>query len=318
MKFAAVAALLPAPVAALLLASVLACAGGGAGPFTSPRQVDHPLVGRIWSQAEEAALDWDGLARRAGQARFVLLGEIHDNADHHRLQARLIARLAAGPRPPAVVFEMLDRKHQEAIDAFLAGGMRDPDALAVRVGWAESGWPDFALYRPVFAAALDAGLPILAAGLRAGVEDRDEGPEWQARFGLTEPLPPEQQFARIEEMFTSHCELIPREQLDAMVEMQRARDARMADALLRGAEARGRAVLIAGAGHTLRAGVPALLERAGVASGAILSVGFLEVDPQERRIEQTEASEFDLVVFTPAAEREDPCERLRRRLDPGS
>jgi uncharacterized iron-regulated protein len=311
-----VVVLVARPLGSALLATALACAGAGAGPFASPRYADHPLVGRIVFESSDAAARWEDLEGRAEAARFVLLGETHDNPDHHRLQARLIERLAASPRPPAVVFEMLNHDRQAGIDAFVAAGLRDPGAFAERVGWAQSGWPDFSLYEPIVAAALAAGLPILAAGMRPGGEDGDDLSELRARFGLDEPLPPAEQAARFEEMFASHCELIPREQLAAMLEMQRSRDARMADALLRGAELRGRAVLIAGAGHTARFGVPALLEHAGAAPDAILAVGFLEVDPEERRIEETAAAEFDVSVFTPAAEREDPCESLRRRFEP--
>jgi len=304
-------------LATLPLLASLACAGGARTRMGSPREPAQPRVGELWSVAAGRSIAWPELERRARAARFVLLGEVHDNPVHHRLEARVIAALATSPRPPAVVFEMLDRAQQSEVDAFLAEGRRDPDAFAARVGWAESGWPEFALYRPVFAAVLEGGLPILAAGLPRGAMGRDEPPAgWRERFGLAEPLPPAEQAHRLEEMFESHCELIPREQLGPMVTMQRARDARMADALLRGAEARGQAVLVAGSGHARRPDVPELLERAGTARSATLSIGFLEVDPEPRRLEDPEVQGFDVAVFTATAEREDPCERLRRRLAP--
>jgi uncharacterized iron-regulated protein len=304
---------LRAALALLLLAACAACASAGLGRFETTLHADHPLAGRIWSRASGGPIAWGTLERRLDAARFVLLGETHDHPDHHRLQARLIARLAGGARPPGVVFEMLARPLQGEIDAFLAAPGRDPDAFAERVGWEQSGWPPFALYRPVFQVVLDAGLPIFAAGLARNEALDPQAPERQERFGLSEPLPPEEQAARVEEMFASHCELIPRERLGPLVEAQRARDARMAEALLRAAEARGRAVLLAGAGHLASGGVPALLERAGVPRGEIVSLAFLEVDPEHARVEDSEADEFDLVVFTPAAERDDPCEALRRR-----
>lgn len=304
----------PSLPAAVLLSAALSCAGSGPIPFESPRDADHPLVGHIHAMREGQDLRWSDLVRRARTARFVLLGEIHDNADHHRLQARLLTRLAAEGPPPAVVFEMLASDRQEAVDAFRASGGRDPDLLAERVDWTGSGWPDFDLYRPVFAAALDAGLPLLAAGLPRGEPPGGGDPAWRERFGLDAPLPATQQAARIEEMYAGHCELVPRERLGPMVEIQRARDAQMADALLRGARLQGRAVLVAGAGHVERRGVPAALARAGVPEGEIFSVGFLEVDPKRRRIEEVDGGDFDVVMLTPGAEREDPCEGLRRRL----
>ncbi|HKJ24674.1 MAG TPA: hypothetical protein VKB65_07620, partial [Myxococcota bacterium] len=107
-----------------------------------------------------------------------------------------------------------------------------------------------------------------------------------------------------------HCELLPREALAPMVEFQRARDARLALALLRGAGESGRAVLVAGNGHVRDGDVPALLERAGVARDAIVNVGLLEAGPEA----DVEADHFDFAFFTPEAEREDPCEALRERL----
>jgi uncharacterized iron-regulated protein len=254
------------------------------------------------------------LEAHMANARFVLLGEVHDNPHHHRLQARLLEALARQAEPPAVVFEMLAPAKQPAVDAFLGAGGRDPDVFAQRVAWADSGWPAFALYRPVFQAVLAAGLPVLAAELPRGETLAPDAPEREAGFGLDEPLAPEEQVARLDEMFAAHCGLVPREALAPMVAMQRARDARLALALLRGAQHSGRAALVAGNGHVRDGGVPALLARAGVAPDEVLAVGLLEVDPAQTRIADSEAHRFDAAVFTPAPEREDPCESLRERL----
>jgi uncharacterized iron-regulated protein len=299
----------------LLAAGLVACASNAPGPFQAALHADHPWVGRVWRVDTGSPGSWPEVVERVEAARFVLLGEIHDNPDHHRLQARLLARLAGSERPPAVVFEMLDREFQERIDEFLTVGRREPDALASELDWASSGWPAFRLYRPVFRVALDAGLPLLAAGLPRSEAGAPAGPETDPRFGLAEPLPPEERASRLEELFAAHCELVPREALAPMLAVQRARDARMAAALLEGAERRGRAVLVAGLGHVEAHGVPALLRRTGVPPAEIASVGFVEVDPGVRRAEDGSLPAVERVVFTPAAEREDPCERLRRQLD---
>lgn len=293
------------------LAAAIACAG----PVRETPPAEPPRPGSAWTRGalpvERAALE-----ARLGAARFVLLGEVHDNAEHHRLQAGLVAAAARAGTRPTVVFEMLDPARQPAIDAFLAGGGRDPDALAAAVAWEQSGWPDFALYRPLFRAVLDAGLPIVAAGLPRGGALAPDAPERDAGFGLDEPLPPDEQAARLDEMFAGHCELLPREALAPMVDFQRARDARMALALRRAAGDDGRAILVAGNGHVRDPDVPALLVRSGVARAAIANVGLLEVDPDGEI--DPDADRFDLVLFTAAAEREDPCDRLRERLAPAS
>jgi uncharacterized iron-regulated protein len=293
------------------LAFVAACAG--AAREAPPADGPQPGTARArgGTPVERATVE-----ARLRDARLVLLGEVHDNGAHHRLQAELVAAAASAGARPAVVFEMLDPARQDAIDAFLAGGGRDPDALATAAAWGQSGWPDFALYRPLFRAVLDAGLPIVAAGLPRGGALAPDAPERAAGFGLDEPLPPDEQAARLDEMFEGHCELLPRETLAPMVDFQRARDARLALRLLRAAGDGGRAILVAGNGHVRDGDVPALLERAGVARDAVVNVGLLEVDADGEI--DPDADRFDFVLFTAAAEREDPCERLRERLAPAS
>src|SRR5690554_2455478 len=289
----------------------------GFGPWQASLGADHPLIGTAWSVADGRALTRSKLEQRMIAARFVLLGETHDHPDHHRLQGEMIARLLEPEGPgPAVAYEMLDPSRQAEIDAFVAAGSADVDAFAERVAWAESGWPEWALYRPAFAPAIEAGLPILAAQFPRTETRRfmSEGlatlpPEMVARYGLDQPLPAELLGPQLDEMFSSHCEMVPREQLTPMVEIQRVRDALMADALLRGAEARGQAVLVAGTGHTRASGVPRLLELAGEDPATIISVGFIAADPS--RLEPSDyGDDFEVIVLTPDIEREDPCEGM--------
>src|SRR4051812_674712 len=49
--------------------------------------VDHPLVGRVWDVKNATFITRDALWAKLVTADYVLLGEKHDNPDHHRLQA---------------------------------------------------------------------------------------------------------------------------------------------------------------------------------------------------------------------------------------
>ena len=83
------------------------------GGWESEARQDHPLVGIRWGVAEGRPLTRDEVQERARRHRFVLLGEKHDNPDHHRLQARMLGTLAD---PAAiVVYEMLDDGDADAI-----------------------------------------------------------------------------------------------------------------------------------------------------------------------------------------------------------
>ncbi|HVH98973.1 MAG TPA: ChaN family lipoprotein [Enhygromyxa sp.] len=320
------------PILMLLVALCTACATSSAstepattpadvqargfGPWTASVAAEHPLVGTAWSVADGRALSREELEQRVAQARFVLLGETHDHPDHHRLQGELLASAIAKTPGPAVAYEMLDPAAQAQIDAFVAAGSGNVDGFAELVAWADSGWPAWSLYRPAFAPVIEARLPILAAQFPRAQSRRfmSEGlamlpAELVSRYGLDRPLPAELQEPLLDEMFASHCEQVPREHLAPMIEIQRIRDAVMADALLRGAEQQGRAVLVAGTGHTRASAVPRLLQLVGQPREAILAIGFVAVDPA--RLDPVEyGDEHDVIVLTPDIEREDPCKAM--------
>ncbi|MFP2908704.1 ChaN family lipoprotein, partial [Pyxidicoccus sp. 3LFB2] len=94
------------------------------GGWTSPLHRDHPLTGRIWDVKGNRFVDEAELLRALAGARFVVLGERHDQGDHHQLQAKLVRALASSGRKPALAFEMLDVEQQPAVDASLARAPR--------------------------------------------------------------------------------------------------------------------------------------------------------------------------------------------------
>jgi uncharacterized iron-regulated protein len=327
-------AAIAACLAASALASALACASRRAEArvsqpiarerdWVSPRHREHPLVGRIWDARRGQWIDDAALRAAAAGAPFLVLGETHDNPDHHLLQARLVRAVAAAGRRPALAFEMLDLDDQPAVDAALAKSPRDAGLLGHAVGWDESGWPEFRLYRPIVEAGLAAGMPIVAANLaRPLVRDVvRKGPEvlpadLRARLDRAGPPTEEERKALRAEMQESHCGELPESILDSMVFAQRVRDAQMAARMLDAGSGDG-AILITGSGHARRdRAVPAFLEREAPGRGAVV-VAFLEATASAQspgdyaKQFYAGAMPFDFVVFTPAEEREDPCAGFR-------
>jgi uncharacterized iron-regulated protein len=288
-----------------------------APPWIAPLHRAHPLVGKIWDTRAGRFVDAATVDAALGQARYVLLGETHDNPDHHRLQAERVRALTASGRRPALAFEMLDTSQQARVDETRARAPTDPDALAQAVDWAHSGWPDWSLYRPLFAVALERGLPLVAANLpraqvRALVQKGPDAlpPETRSQLGLDAPVPEDVARDLREEMRASHCGHLPESLLEPMALAQRARDATLADRLLATAPDAG-SVLIAGAGHARTdRGVPAWLQRRAPGS-RVASLAFVEVS-DALRAPSDEAFPYDYVWFTPAAEREDPCASLKK------
>lgn len=313
-------------VSCLALVLVAGCASRR--PFPTP-DPDGP----IYDVATGVAISSDSLLRVVSRADVVLLGELHDNGEHHALQAWTIERLVARGRRPAVVFEQLDLEKQDAVDGFLAGPQRgDAEAFAAAVQWESSGWPAFELYRPIFEVALAAGLPIRAANLsraRLGRPPHDaarpHGARQRpgaggARCPAMAPLPAALRERMAAEIAESHCGYARPAHVDAMVEAQRRRDATMADVVGESADGGG-AVVIAGFGHVRRDyGIPLYL-RDRRPDLVTVSVAFVEeregASGMAAYREGFDAPElpFDYVWITPGRERPDPCEEFRAQLE---
>ena len=315
-----------AGVVTALVVALAGCATAQppAPPWEAGLGRDHPLTGRIWAAGAQTFVEPRQLLGRLATARFVLLGEKHDNPDHHRLQAWLVRELLAAGRRPAVAFEMLSDAQADALRRHLAAAPSDADGLGRAVGWDASGWPDWAQYRPIAEAALRAGVPIVPANIppataravaRGGLAALD--PALVARYGLDGPLPSGAAVSLAAELREAHCGHASEAMLAGMATAQRARDARMAESLVGGGGPDG-AVLIAGAGHVRRdRGVPAYLA-AREPRSRVISVAFLEVQdshltPRAHAAPFDDDLPFDYVWFTPRVDDEDPCDRFRRK-----
>ncbi len=236
-----------------------------------------------------------------GGADVVALGEIHDNPVHHAHQARAVAAL----QPKALVFEMLTADQAARMPAALL----DAATLAGTLQWEGRGWPDFALYYPIFASAPQAriyGAEVPRDMARRAFEQGIAavfGPE-AAAYGLTKTLAPEDQAAREAEQAEAHCNALPAELLPDMVDVQRLRDAALARAVVQAmAETGGPVAVVTGNGHARRdqgLAVPLALVAPEL---SVLTLGqFEETAPA--------GPAFDLWLVTPAAPREDPCKAL--------
>jgi len=297
--------------------------------FETPLHRDHPLVGQIYDIAAGETVEPQAVAKAAADARFVILGERHDNPDHHALQAWVVRAMTAQGRAPGVAFEMIDQDQAPALEAYLNEHPDDAAGLGPAVKWEERGWPDWATYQPIAEAALAADLPILAANPsreatrtvgRQGFGALDAGRT--AALGLDTPLPEAQRDRLLSELREGHCNLMPKDAMGPMANVQRLRDAVMADTLIAGAEAQDRgAVLITGGGHARADRAVPWYLRQRLQDPDVLVVRFLEVrpettDPAAYLPEQPDGAPraFDYVWFTPANERGDPCAELKERM----
>jgi uncharacterized iron-regulated protein len=274
---------------------------------------DHALVGQIYRVADGRAVSEATLLDAAQEADFVLIGERHDNRDHHVLQARIVSGLQRDPRRRrALAFEMISADRQLDLVEYLDAHPGDAAGLGVAVDWAASGWPDWALYEPIARAALANGAEIVAADLdqaqRRAVFEQGAGAlrtSFVRRTGLDLDLSATLTSELRDELNEAHCGQAPPAVVGGMYHVQRARDAMLADRL---AVASGQAggILIAGNGHVHKdRGVPWYLRRLAP-EARTLSIGLLEVDDRLRR--PSADLPYDYVWFTPRVDGgEDPC-----------
>lgn len=295
-------------------------------PWQTTVERDHPLVGQIWDVTAAEFLDAQTLVTRLAQGQFVVLGEKHDNPDHHRLQAWLLDALITAGRRPAVGFEMFDTDDAPAIAGHLAAAPTDAVGLAKAVNWNQSGWPDWDMYRPIAEIALTGQLPIVATNLPASLTQTlmHQGAaaldaDVVQRLDLSRPLAPEMHAQMANEIRDSHCGHAPEAMIEAMIAVQHARDAQMADSLV-SANPKDGAVLIAGSLHGRKDhGVPAHLTRL-IPDASVVSLAFVEV--QTGRLEPAAYASrqeqgqlpFDYVWFTPRVDNIDSCEKFHHQL----
>lgn len=261
----------------------------------------HAELGAIVDLRTGARLTPAQLVERLAGAERLLVGERHDNADHHALQLWLLRALERRRAPGSLLLEMLEPAQQARVDAVrvqVAGG-RWPDDLPAALAW-QKGW-DWRQYGALVRHAVARPEPLLAANLdraEAGSIYR-EGAELKGAVSTAAAV----RQALQRHIRESHCDLLPQSQLPAMLAVQQQRDRRMAERLL---AAPAPAVLLAGGYHVRRdLGVP--LHLADLGGGE--NVRVLQLVEAGQPVSATEA---DFAWYTPAPPSEDHCAVLRR------
>jgi uncharacterized iron-regulated protein len=246
---------------------------------------------------------------------LALLGEVHDNPEHHRRRAAALRRAVEAGWRPALVMEQFDIDRQTDIDRSRRERPGDAKHLIAQAG-APGGWA-WNDYEPLVAIALQFDLKLFAANLPRALAARLVREAPQAVFGAQrsrelglDALPDAAwQAAQEREIDLGHCGALPQRLWAGMARGQFARDAVMAEVLRR--EGASGAVLLAGNGHVRRdIGVPRWLTEQP--NGSVLAVGFLESDGKSAE-RPPERLPFDAVVFTAAAPRADPCKAFKAR-----
>ncbi|MCY1422752.1 heme-binding uptake, Tiki superfamily, ChaN [compost metagenome] len=267
----------------------------------APQGRDHAELGVIRELASGRTLTPQELVQRLAAAPRVLVGEQHDNPDHHALQLWLLRELA-GQRPQgSLLMEMLNPDQQDKVDAAQAAtraGQPPSDAFQA-LAW-QANW-DWGVYGALVSYALRQPYPLLSANLNRSqiMQIYKQRPVLEGAASTR----PEVQATLLEDIRESHCGLLPESQMPAMLAVQQQRDRRMAESLL---AAPTPAVLLAGAFHVRKdLGVPLHLSDLGAGEGNQVLI-LAEVG------KTVTAESADYVWYTAAQPVQDHCAKLRR------
>lgn len=262
--------------------------------------VPPPVVGEIQDLRSGQILTPQELLERLAEPTRLIVGEQHDNSDHHQLQLWLLQALGERRPQGSLLLEMLTPDQQPRVDD-VRGASTLPADLPGALNW-QSGW-DWNLYGPIVRFVLAEPYPLLAANLD-NVEVRTfyRNPPTLSGSRSNAPSVKEELLAQIND---SHCGLLPTSQMPAMLAVQQQRDRRMAERLL---SAPTPSLLFAGAYHARKdVGVPI----------HVLDLGEPEAPAVLMLVEQggeVSPAMADYVWYTPAKPVQDYCAQMRKQF----
>jgi uncharacterized iron-regulated protein len=259
-----------------------------------------PVSGEIRDLRNGEVLTAQQLVKRLAEPERLIIGEQHDNADHHAAQLWLLRSLGEQRPQGSLLMEMFTPDQQPRVD--LARQTKTPSAdLPGALAW-QDGW-DWNLYGPIVRFALTQPYPLLAANL-----DSDEIRTFYRNPSVLKGERSNAESVKtvlLEQISDSHCGLLPESQMPTMLAVQQQRDRRMAEGLL---AAPTPSVLLAGAWHARKdVGVPLHV----VDLGATESPTVLMLAEQGTEIT---AAMADYVWYTPATPKQDYCEQMRKQF----
>lgn len=242
--------------------------------------------------ADKRVIGNDEVLKYLSRQRAVLLGEHHDNPDHHRWQLQVIAGLYALHPDMAIGFEMFPRETQPVLDKWVAGELSEAEFLR-QSNWHGNWSFEPNLYLSLFHFARLNHVPMIALNVNRDLfkEVQDKG--WAAiprerRQGITDPAPADKAYLEmLASSFAQHhpgpqghndkkLEQFSAEEKQAFhrfVQGQQLWDRAMAQTMAAAAQ-RDKAPLIVGimgSGHMMDGlGVPQQLSALGIKENAVL------------------------------------------------
>ena len=154
-----------------------------------------------WVTFEGKTLDKQSVIKSLSQKKVVLLGEDHDNVEHHRWQLHTIAGIYAYQPDMALGFESFPRATQKYLDQWVAGELEEKEFLEL-VEWDKVWRFNKDYYMPMFHFARMNKIPMYALNVerklvamvsQQGWENVDES----LKEGVTKPASPSLEYLEV-------------------------------------------------------------------------------------------------------------------------
>jgi uncharacterized iron-regulated protein len=264
-------------LSSLGLAAVLAVTPPAVPPSFPVPSAAPGAAPTVVARQGAALTGWSDYLRALSAASVVCVGEQHDQAPHHAVQAETVRELAAR-RPVTVALEMVSVDQQGTLDDFLAGRMSETDFAA----WWDKNWGyPYAIYKPIFDAARAASLPVAGINVpralirevaRKGVAGLTPAERAQLPASIAESADPRYR-AYIESSLDEHGPM-PADRRARMREAQAVWNEAMGANAFRLSNGGRLVVVVAGQGHMLYGGgIPESAARRGASALTVLPYG---------------------------------------------
>jgi uncharacterized iron-regulated protein len=247
-------------------------------------------IGEVLLPASNKLITVHDLIEANKDNKIVLLGEHHDNMEHHRWQLQMIIALHTLNPDLVLGFEMFPRRTQPVLDRWVRGELTEEQFLK-QVNWDEYWSFDPQLYMPLFHYARMNNIPMYALNVDRSLIHQVGKLGWKntpeaEKEGISTPLPPSDGYRQIlATVFMQHGEdhegtpeelaakAMKMPGFPRFVESQQVWDRAMAEGIANGIKHHPKAQFIAvmGSGHMMyHFGVPEQLADLHAAKPAVL------------------------------------------------
>ncbi len=147
-----------------------------------------------WLPKENKEISRSELLKDISTKRAVLLGEHHNNEEHHRWHLQTIKSLYLIKEDLVLGFEMFPRRLQPILNQWVDGKLTEKEFVK-KLDW-DSFWSfDISLYMPVFKFAKNNHLPMHALNVNRSLREKVRKNGWKAipdseKEGLSDPATP--------------------------------------------------------------------------------------------------------------------------------